>query len=105
MKRVIIESPYAGAVKENIHYARKCIKDSLNKGEAPLASHLLYTQEGILDDDIPEERRLGLEAGLAWLESCDIHVFYVDLGWSKGMDAARACSLKMGNRIEIRRIY
>jgi hypothetical protein len=50
MKKVIIESPFAGDVKKNIEYARKCMRDSLLRGEAPLASHLLYTQDGILDD-------------------------------------------------------
>ena len=48
---VIIESPFAGDVDKNIEYARKCVRDSLNRGEAPSASHLLYTQPGILDDD------------------------------------------------------
>jgi hypothetical protein len=35
-------------------------------GEAPIASHLLYTQPGVLRDEIPEERRHGIDAGLAW---------------------------------------
>jgi hypothetical protein len=38
----------------------------LLRGESPIASHLLYTQPGILKDDVPEERPLGIEAGLAW---------------------------------------
>ena len=71
MKRVIIESPYAGNIKRNLEYARACVKDSLLRGEAPIASHLLYTQEGILNDSISEERRLGIDAGLAWMEVAD----------------------------------
>ena len=86
MKKVIIESPYAGNVEENMQYARECMLDSLNRGEAPLVSHLLYTQ--VLDDLIPEQRKQGIESGLAWLPVADLHVFYVDLGWSKGMEAA-----------------
>jgi hypothetical protein len=54
MKRVILGSPYAGDIERNISYARKCIRHSLSLGEAPIASHLLYTQEGILDDDNQE---------------------------------------------------
>jgi hypothetical protein len=48
MKLVIIESPYAGEVEANVAYARACMRDSLGHGEAPIASHLLYTQPGIL---------------------------------------------------------
>ena len=63
MIRVILESPYAGDIEKNIEYARKCVRDSLLRGEAPIASHLLYTQEGILYDDIPEERKHGIIPG------------------------------------------
>ena len=91
MKRVIIESPYAGTPEQieiNVRYARACVRDSLMRGEAPIASHLLYTQEGILIDEIPRERRMGIDAGHAWLIGCDLVVFYVDLGMSDGMKAA-----------------
>jgi hypothetical protein len=85
MKRIILESPFAGDTQTHIAYARACIKDSLLRGESPIASHLLYTQEGILDDTIPEERQLGINAGLAWKSVADLHVFYIDLGMSPGM--------------------
>ena len=88
MRLVIIESPYAGNVERNVSYARACLADSLARGEAPIASHLLYTQPGVLDDDIPAERALGIAAGLAWKTVADAQVFYVDLGWSRGMSAA-----------------
>lgn len=89
MKRlVIIETPYAGDVEANIKFARACMRDSLLRGEYPLASHLLYTQPGILDDNIPSERELGIDAGFAWEERSDETAFYVDLGMSPGMKAA-----------------
>ena len=47
MVRVILESPYAGDIERNVKYARMAVRDSLSRGEAPIASHLLYTQEGI----------------------------------------------------------
>lgn len=50
MMRVVVESPFAGDIQKNIEYARKCMADCLKRGEAPFASHLLYTQDGILDD-------------------------------------------------------
>lgn len=88
MKLVIIESPYAGDVERNIKYARAAMADCLKRGEAPIASHLLYTQDGVLDDNIPAERSMGIAAGLAWRKVADAAVFYIDLGWSNGMLAA-----------------
>ena len=98
MRRVVLESPYAGDVEANIAYARACISDCLHRGESPIASHLLYTQRGILDDDKPEERRLGIEAGLAWYDVADAVVFYVDLGWSPGMEAALEVAVRSRHR-------
>jgi hypothetical protein len=57
-QRVIVESPYAGDIVRNITYARRAVRDSVLRGEAPIASHLLFPA-GILDDDIPKERALG----------------------------------------------
>jgi hypothetical protein len=88
MKRVILESPFAGDVERNIDYARKCVRHSLSLGESPIASHLLYTQEGILNDDIEQERMWGIDAGLAWKQVADYHVFYIDYGISNGMQYA-----------------
>jgi hypothetical protein len=105
MKRVIIESPYAGDIDRNVKYARACMLDSLQRGESPIASHLLYTQEGILDDNIPIDREIGINAGLAWAEVADLHVFYVDYGWSNGMKAAlEYAETKGGIEIVHRRI-
>ena len=105
MKRVIIESPYAGNIKRNLEYARACVKDSLLRGEAPIASHLLYTQEGILNDSISEERRLGIDAGLAWTEVAEAHIFYIDHGYSRGMEQARKIAEENNIPIEERTIY
>ena len=103
-KRVILESPYAGNLERNINYARMCVRDSLHRGEAPIASHLLYTQEGILDDNIESERSLGIDAGLAWKEVADKHVFYVDYGYSKGMLYAKEYATTNNIEIEERKI-
>jgi hypothetical protein len=82
---VIIESPYAGDVEKNETYARACVRDSLLRGESPFASHLLYTQPGILDDKIPEERRHGINAGFMFRHAAQMTVAYMDLGESSGM--------------------
>lgn len=104
MIRVILESPYAGDIEKNIKYARMAVRDSLSKGEAPIASHLLYTQEGILRDEIHEERQWGIDAGLAWKEVASKHVFYIDYGYSKGMEYAKQYATKNKIPIEERRI-
>ncbi len=85
MKLVLIESPYAGDIERNTHYARLCMKDCLQKNEAPYASHLLYTQPSVLDDTDPAERKLGIAAGLHWGSKADYVVVYTDLGITPGM--------------------
>ena len=85
MIRVIIESPYAGNVERNLACARAAMRDSITRGEAPIASHLLYTQPGILDDGLAEERRLGIAAGLRWGELAELAVVYRDFGITAGM--------------------
>ena len=67
------------------------------RGESPIASHLLYTQPGILRDEIPGERQQGIEAGLAWRGVAEASVIYADQGISKGMtleiEAAEAAGI------------
>lgn len=85
MKLVVIESPFAGDVEANIAYARRAVHDCLLRSEAPIASHLLFTQPGVLDDEKPGERALGMEAGWAWLRVAESCVVYQDRGISLGM--------------------
>lgn len=85
MKLVVIESPYSGDVGENIKYARAALLDSLKRGEAPIASHLLYTQ--VLDDAVSGERALGIDAGFAWNKHAELVAVYTDRGISDGMTA------------------
>ena len=102
MKLIIIESPFKGDRTRNNRYLRACIRDCLSRGESPYASHRMLTDA--LDDDIPEERMLGIEAGLAWRNTVKpvfrndgiviayesvVHAFYVDLGDSTGMMYAK----------------
>ena len=89
MRLIIIESPYAGEIERNTRYAREAMRDAIYRGEAPIASHLLYTQEGILDDNVPGDRKLGIACGLAWARVAEGAAFYTDLGWSTGMNEAR----------------
>lgn len=85
MKRVIVESPFAGDIETNLRYVRACMRDCLLRDEAPYASHALYTQPGVLRDDVPGERAYGIAAGFEWRQSAQLTVFYTDHGWSRGM--------------------
>lgn len=91
MRRVILESPFAGKTpeetKRNVFYARACVRDCLMRGDAPFASHLLYTQPGVLRDDVPSERGMGMRAGLSWTPAAEAVVVYTDRGISSGMRA------------------
>jgi hypothetical protein len=49
----------------NVTYARASVRDTLLRGEAPIASHLLYTQAGVLRDNVAGEREQGIAAVLA----------------------------------------
>ena len=99
---VIIESPYAGDVETHEEYARRCMYDSLMRGEAPYLSHMLYTQ--VLDDTNPDERKRGMEAGWAFIDRSDYTVVYQDYGLSSGMKGGIAVAEKLGHKIEYRNI-
>jgi len=103
MRLVILESPYAGNIERNIVYAREALLDSLRRGEAPLASHLLYPQ--VLSDAVTDDRMLGIQAGLAWGLMADATVVYVDHGISYGMQMGIEHAQKEGRPIEHRRLY
>jgi hypothetical protein len=106
MKPVVIESPYAGANlierRENELYAQRALDDALARGEAPFASHLLYPQ--VLDDNVPAQRRQGIEGQLAWIDLARSIVVYCDRGFSPGMVAAIRHCLRQGYEITIRTI-
>lgn len=95
MIKVLLESPFKGRgrswierfadAETNRRYARAAMRDCLLRGEAPFASHLLYTQDGVLDDDVEKERALGIEAGLIWGACAEFTVVYTDRGITEGM--------------------
>lgn len=108
MKLTILESPYAAATQEildiHIWYARSAMKQLLLEGYAPFASHLLYTQPGILDDNIQQERNQGILAGMLWSQHCSqVHMF-IDLGISPGMASARRQHNDLGRVVINRRL-
>lgn len=99
---VVVESPYAGDIEKNMRYVRACMRDCILRGEAPYASHALYTQPGILRDEVPEERKMGIEAGFAFRATTKKTVVYYDLGYSTGMKYGIAHAESIGHPIEYR---
>ncbi len=96
MKPCIIESPFKGENKAeeqlNRAYLAAAIRWCVLSGYTPYASHRMLTDA--LDDDLPEERQAGIDAGLdmstALVKLCGAEVFFfVDRGFSKGMHYAR----------------
>lgn len=107
MRRVVVESPYRATdvytVEQHMAYLKAAMADCINRGESPIASHHLIPG-GILNDDTPYERALGIRAGLAWGEVADLVAIYSDLGVSPGMKQAIAYYKELGKPIEWRMV-
>ena len=101
LRLVYLESPFAGDVDGRYAaYLKAAMRDSLDRGEAPFASHALYVQ--FLDDAIPEERALGIAAGLAWGAKAEATVVYEDYGISPGMQRGIDRAREVGRPVEFR---
>jgi hypothetical protein len=106
VRLVLVESPYKAPTlaqrDANVAYARAAMRDCLLRGEAPLASHLLYTQPDVLDDADEDERALGIHAGLEWGSKAAATVVYTDRGTSTGMQIGIARARSEGREVEFR---
>lgn len=83
MKKIYVVSPYAGEIEKNVANAISYCKYVMEQGYMPLASHLYFTR--LTDDNIPEERRVGLAMGLELLAMCDEAWVFYDSFISSGM--------------------
>lgn len=103
-KLTVVESPFRGEgyheTEINYLYTLEAAKKLLNEGFFPYASHLTYTQDGILDDRIKEERDLGIHAGILWGSLAPSRTVFSQRGISKGMELGIEAAKKQG--IEIR---
>ncbi|SPF54689.1 conserved hypothetical protein [Candidatus Desulfosporosinus infrequens] len=61
-------SPLKGDLERNIRRANGYCRFAAYQGVVPLAPHVAFSQ--FLDDDIPEERELGMQMGLELLKHC-----------------------------------
>ena len=65
---VYICSPLAGDTEENVERARRFCRFALDRGQIPLAPHLMFPQ--FMDDRDPEERELALFMDIVLLGNC-----------------------------------
>ena len=89
MKKVVLVSPYSGNLNLSVGYAKLCLQDMLEKGEAPIAGHLLFNQPGIFKDNCSlEEQNLKTLASHAWIKGADGIAVYEDFKVTSEMDLA-----------------
>ena len=67
MRNVYICSPLGGDIAANLEKAKRYAKYALECGAASVVPHF-YAE--ILDDNDPEQRELGMRAGLSLLWEC-----------------------------------
>jgi hypothetical protein len=108
---VVIETPYSGNIEENVKYCWLCMHDSyFNHGEAPVATHLLWTQlspENHIVQHVPdteEGRKRAMQRCKELRKKIGKVVFYCDLGMSRGMTQAKQEAEEAGIEIEYRNI-
>lgn len=101
---VIIESPFRGDPVINPRYLARAIRDSIDRGEAPFASHGLYTMPGVLDDAVQAERELGMAVGHEVMRYAALVAVYIDRGITPGMVSGIERASALGRRIEYRRL-
>lgn len=100
-KLVMVESPLAGDLLNNVAYAKLGMLNCLsNYDESPMAFHLLYTQS--LCDATDSERKLGIDTSFRWHDDDIKKVFYVDRGFSQGMNLSYIHASEKGIETEFR---
>lgn len=95
---VYICSPYKGDVEKNVQNARDYCRVATERGYIPIAPHLLFPQ--FLNDNVPEDRELGMFMGLVLLTKCrEIWVFgeVVTEGMAAEIDSAKRKDIRVRN--------
>ena len=93
IKLVYICSPLRGDIKRNIAKAVGYCRFASTQGVVPLAPHIIFTQ--FLDDEVSEERELGLQMGLELMKHC--HELWVFGDWiSEGMSGEIEAAERLG---------
>ena len=94
MKKVYICAPLSGDVQDNLEKAQRYSEYALRCGAAPVTPHFYAL---CLDDSVPEEREMGMAAGLSLLWFCD-EVWVFNDQPTEGMRA----EIKLANNLNIK---
>ena len=84
--RIFISSPFKGDLEGNAKRAAKYCKFASDQGYAPYAPHLICPQW--LDDNNLDDREVGINIGLSFLETCIENWAFLPYGvtiFSEGM--------------------
>lgn len=95
MRRAYICSPLGGNVSANIENTKRYARYVFKCGMAPVIPHFYAL---VLNDDIPDERKLGMQAGISLLWVCDeVWVFGDNIteGMKKGIIFAEKLNIKV----------
>lgn len=90
---VYICSPFRGNIETNIKNAREYCKLAIKEHHLPVAPHLYFPQ--FLNDNNPDERKLGMDYAKDMLYSCDA-LWVCGDKISKGMAEEIAIAEKRG---------
>ena len=100
---ILVESPFAGEVEENLAYAQKCMRhvffSSYGGAQIPIASHCYFTLA--LDDCNAAERSIGMNAGFAMRSLASEVRVYLDRGLSDGMVYGIRGAIEAGKPIKL----
>ncbi len=93
-KLIYVCSPCRGNVKVNIAAARRYCYEVIGAGYVPIAPHVMF--DGMLDDNLPDERAAGMRMGLELLRFCsELWAYgpYVSFGMRKEIELAEALKI------------
>lgn len=110
MKLVVIESPFAPpkddprpeiTLQRNVAYCRAAMRLAFDEGFAPYSSTGLYTLPGVLNDEISQERSLGMRGGFSWgrVKEVEERWMMMDYHKSSGMISGEKEAIKYGQRV------
>lgn len=80
---VYIAAPYAGDVEANVAFAKQAALYAMSAHCVPFVPHLQFP--AFLDDNVPNQRALGIQANLELLRRCDELWVFNYKGISAGM--------------------
>ena len=84
---IYVCSPYRAKTdeqfKRQLEYTKAIAKECVLAGHSVIVPHLYYTR--FLDDEVQEERELGIASAIGLLDACDLMLINTRYGISEGM--------------------